>query len=129
MIMIITITKTLDHAHHLQLISPIQNITLQFLKRLQILSQFLNPQILHTTFIPPKPSPPSLLFDLLIVLLRIEFVDGYFGSGEVAVEDGVDGGVAEGEKTVGGRGDDDGDLSAGDETEIAGLLEEACSAL
>ncbi|CAL5418247.1 unnamed protein product [Camellia sinensis] len=84
-------------------------------------------------------SPPLLRLQFLrnlgVFLVEIEHRRAVFllgggggGSGEVSIDHGVDAGLAESEGALSGRFDDNGDLSAAEDAELTGLLEEAGTA-
>ncbi|CAL5418260.1 unnamed protein product [Camellia sinensis] len=58
----------------------------------------------------------------------VVLLGGGGGSGEVSIDHGVDAGLAESEGALSGRFDDNGDLSAAEDAELTGLLEEAGTA-
>lgn len=136
-----------------QLIDTLSHLFPQLLHASSILLELLQPHILHWG-LPPEaraplalqrlPLPPLglhlvqqlhvLLVELLqgcgpVAVVRGNVNDRCGRGGEEAVDDGIDAWVAKGESLAGGGEDDDGNLSAAEDAELTGLLEEACTAL
>ncbi|CAL5418257.1 unnamed protein product [Camellia sinensis] len=118
------ISSSTFHCHPREIINRLIPPKSAVIRRLLCLLNHRSPPLLRLQF----------LRNLGVFLVEIEhrravvLLGGGGGSSEVSIDHGVDAGLAESEGALSGRFDDNGDLSAAEDAELTGLLEEAGTA-